>query len=804
MKKLIIAEKPSLARMIKAALPGEKWFNEKEYSEGTNYVITSCYGHLLTLYDFDDYFNREKSLWTIEELPFIPPQYKYKVKDDSAIKHKLKIIGELIAREDISSIISAGDPDEEGELLIRETIDYCMDQKHIRKKIERLWFTEQNEPSIRKDIKNLRPINEFDSYSNKALTRGRIDWLVGIEYTRALSLLVYKNTQKKITLPTGRVLGCIVKYMYDRYQEQKNFVSEKYFDIGLIIKDYNLKLVLKDVLFKAQDEYKAYELINRLNKGETYVESVTRNQVKKQAPKLFSLTTLQTTLSKRFKYSNQETLKTAQSLYEGGYLTYPRAKSEYLQDNDKEKVNQVIEGFKAEFKDLEFRDTKHIFDSSKVGTDHSALIPTVKIPDLNTLSEREKNVYITIRNRFLANFCSEECIIEENKIVIKNTLGEDNKAELRGKRIIKEGYLKYEKLIEEKELPNLKEGDKLKAEYTVNECMTKPPANVSTSELNKFLESPFSKEDETEEEKYKKILSGLEIGTTATRASIIENAKKYGYIEESKGIFKITQKGIYYIETAEQLGLNMSVKQTAELGVHLQSVFDNKLTVDQCVNITEKEVTNKINSAKKIDGLSTYNQEVNEISKCPVCNKSILESAKAFYCEGFKDKSCDFALFKKDIFLASKGKTLTTSTFKKLVKNNRATIKGLKRKDGSTYDADICYVKNDKYYNITFAEKIEPQAIATCPRCGKKIIEGVKNYYCEGYKDSNPCSYKLWKSNKILEDRGIKITKAQFKKLLEGKIITVKAKSKKGTDYEVELSLNDTGTYVNYNINFKK
>lgn len=807
-KKLIIAEKPSLARTTMKALFFEKWQTKDGFAEGENYVCSWCFGHLFELYSVDDYFSRPKSSWRLEELPFIPQEYKYKIKEDSGVKKQIKLIEHLILREDITGIIHAGDPDCEGQKLCDDVIEYCFNKNNINKPVERLWFSEQNEPSIRKDIKNLKPNSNYKNYYNEASARTVVDYCVGINYSRALTLIAASASEDKVTLPQGRVLGCIVKYIYDRHIVQEEFVPENYTNIGLVFKDKNkTMLILKDSIYKEEEQYKALELLNRLNSSNTYVQKVDEKEVKKLPNRLFSLTTLQNKMAKQ-KFTGKETLTYTQKLYEKGYLTYPRAKSEYLPDNEKDNVMKVLEVFKKDIFNIDFRDTPHIFDSSKVGNDHSAIIPTTKLPKNDELTGKEKLVYEVIRNRFLSNFCTEPCILKETKVIIANSDNEKT-AEMKGIKIIQKGFLIFENIIEEKTLIfDFKEGQKIDCDYIINDCVTKPPSNVSPKELNDFLESPFRKEGESEEERYKKLLSGLEIGTVATRADIVDNAKKYEYIAEGRGVYTITDKGIYFIETAEKLGLLMSKEQTANLGKYLQAIRDNKISVKQCVNAIEKEVNKRVVSAKQIN-VDGFVLDREEIGNCPNCGKIIFESAKAFYCEGFKDKSCNFVLNKKDKFLADRGKLLTKGLAKKLIKTGQAKVCGLKKKDGeTTYDAVIKILKNGNYINLAFADKedIKTEDLGTCPRCGKPIIEGKVNFYCGGFKDEPKCKYSVWKEDKYLKERGIKLSKSNIKNLIGGKKLLVKdikRKNGEGT-YNAYIYLDDTGTYVNYKFEIKK
>lgn len=811
-KRLIIAEKPNLALIIIKGLYKENWQKKDDYFEGTNFICSSCFGHLFELYEVDDYFGREKTKWNLEELPFVPSEYKFKIINNDGVKKRLNLLEKLIMRNDVTGIIHAGDPDAEGQKIVNDVIDYCFDKNKIKKKVERLWFSAENEISVRSDIQKMRDNEEYKNYFNQSLARTKIDYLVGINYSRELSLIASQNGGK-ILLAQGRVLGCIVKYIYDRYIEQQNFIPKNYTNIGFVMNDKDkTMLILKNSIFEEEEEYKALEIVNRLNCSNTYIKSIEEKQINKLPNNLFSLTKLQNKMSK-MKISTNDTLDYVQKLYEKGFLTYPRAKSEYLAETEKENVNKVIEVFRQQgITNISFRDSKHIFDSSKVGNNHSAIIPTTKLPKEDELKGPEKLIYDTIKNRFLANFCEEKCIVNQTRITIANSDSEiDMTAEMRGLKVIQKGFLVFENTLEEKFLPNFKKGERLEGEYQLNYCVTKAPANVTPTELNDFMESPFKKNDESEEERYKKILEGLEIGTPATRSKIVENAKKYDYIIEEKGVYTITPKGIFFIKTAEKLGLLMTKEETATLGVKLQSVLDKKITENQCVDIIERDVIKKVNAAKNIT-VPGYVVEVEEIGICPICGKKILESNKSFYCEGIKDKSCNFSLFKKDNFLSLRGKTLTATLAKKLLKNKTAKV-SLKKKDGSKYDANITYKKNGNYYNIDFAERsttgdnnTTDKSIGTCPRCGKPVLKGDKGYYCSGYKDTPKCGFTIWKKNKYLDGRGIKLSESNIKKLINKEQILVKNIKKKdgnGT-YSAYISLDDTGTFVNYKITLAK
>lgn len=799
-KQLIIAKNLSLSRAIQSALIYEKWEEYQGYSESEDFICTDCFENLFKLYDLDDYFKREKSKWNLSEIPFIPNVYKYKVKNDPGVKMQLRVIEELIKRDDVDIIINAGDKDSEGYKLVNQVIEYCLIKNKLNKNIKRLWFIDKTEESIRRGIKNLKENLELINYDNEAIARERIEWVIGVNYSRAISLIASSHGNSPIKLLQGCVLGSVVKYIYDRYKDQERFISEKYYNISLL--NENTSVILKNSIFKEDEQLKALRILNELNRSNSFISKIEKEQKNKYPHNLFSLTSLQNSLNENYKMTNKSVLSLAQKLYEKGYITYPKTNSEFLMSNSREIVKEIIEKFKPIYKNIEFKDTKRIFDDEKVDS-NEAIRPTVKIP--TDLNGDEKIVYDAIKNRFLANFCIEECIVEYTTVTVSNSINEYT-AQINGNKVIKMGFLNFENIIKNKIIPAFNEGEKVDGTYVIKEYSTQAPKNVSITELNNFLESPLAKENESIEEKYENILAGNEIGTAATRSDIIENAINYNYIDEINGMYKITKKGIYFIETAEKLGLLIGSEHNIRIGRYLKAVFNNKITIDQCLDSIEKFVTNSIAKAKTIK-VDSFEREV--IGKCIVCKKNVYESQKAYYCEGNKDKSCKFFINKKDRFMVNRGKIVTKQIVKTLLNKGICKV-NLNKVDGSgSYSAFIKLVKNDDYYNIKFADKneIPKNSILKCPRCGKDIYESEKSYYCSSYKDQiNKCSYTLWKNNKFLSEKNILLTKENYKSLLEGEKILIKdikRKDKKGS-YNAYLYIEDTGTYVNYKLDIVK
>ena len=206
--KLIIAEKPSLAMNVVKSIGS---MNKHDgYFENNDYIVTFAFGHLLQLFDVDDYFNREKSKWNLEELPFVPDNFKFKIRDDKGVKKQFNIIKDLIKREDIDEIVNCGDADREGEVIVNNIVNRIFEEWSIKKPVKRLWLPEQTTQTIRQELKNLKDDGEYKSLYNEGLARTYLDWTYGINLTRYLSI------KSQAFLPVGRVLIPIVKYVYDR------------------------------------------------------------------------------------------------------------------------------------------------------------------------------------------------------------------------------------------------------------------------------------------------------------------------------------------------------------------------------------------------------------------------------------------------------------------------------------------------------------------------------------------------------------------------------------------------------------
>ena len=688
MKKVIIAEKPSLAMTIVQAIGGN--FKKHDgYFENENYIVTFGFGHLFQLYSLDDYFNREKSIWNLDELPFIPKEFLFKLIDDIGAKKQFEIIKKLVNRLDVDNIINCGDADREGEVIGRLIINNALEGQI--KPIKRLWLPEQTYETIRYALNNLEDSSKYNSLYDEGFVRTCVDWIYGINLTRLLTCKTYK------TLPVGRVLIPIVEVIHSRDMEINNFVPKKYYQGEVSFeKDNNtIKFSIDDLKFDTKEE--CIRATDTLNNEKIIVKDIQIKEVKKQPKKLFSLDKLQNKLSKELKLSANDSLKIIQSLYEKGYVTYPRTNTEYLADAEKNKIQKIINAIDTD-NILEMKNKKSIFDTAKVES-HSAITPTTKIP--TDLKEKELEVYNIIKNRFISNFLIEDTILEETKIIFKLGSLEFN---LKGTVIKSLGYLKYENDLKEKSIPKFEIGEELKSNILVSDKITQPPKHITLEELNNYLKNPFRKSEMSEDEEYNLMLSGCEIGTVATRAGIIEKSIKLGYIKENKGTFYIDNLGINLINTLNKLDINLYKEKTVELQKILKQVYKNEISKEKALEFFSMDLSRMINNAKQIEveKIETPKIEKEVIGRCPKCGKNIYESEKSFYCEGFKEKpKCNFALWKNNKFFEDKGKKITKTIAKSLLSKEKANVKGFKKKDGSgTYDATVVMSLNGDYVNF--------------------------------------------------------------------------------------------------------
>lgn len=695
MKKLIIAEKPSLAKSVAdgVKLAGENPVRADGYLESNSYVITWCFGHLLELIDLEEYDTNydpdDKHSWTLSNLPFYPTKFKYELKRDkktkkadSGIKKQYETIKKLVNRSDVDGIVNAGDADREGEIIIRNVLDKIGNTKPVY----RLWMPDQTPQTIKHELTHMKPDSNYDDMANEGLARTYMDWLYGINLTRYVTLKANAHSPLRV----GRVLSPIVKAIYDRDMAILNFKPEKYIVIQSKEETNGNEIELTSKTEFEQNKSKAQAMADQYNRAGATVTDLKTEQKTISAGKLFSLSKLQGLLAKKYKMSMADSLETIQALYEKGYLTYPRTNTEYLAEEEKGKINAIIGILAKEGYDIVFKDKKSIFDSTKIES-HSAITPTFKIPSLDSLSEAEKNVYETVLKRFLAVFCAEEYKVDRTTITI--SVGNLETFTIKGDVMLQKGWTKYEENSkQDKVLPKLEVGQSININFKPQEKETQPPKHYTVESLNEYLKNPFKEdkknlsEEEAEAEEYKAIFEGLELGTEATRTGIIENAIKNKYISLKNNTYRIEERGIYLIETMVQLHVNMDKYETAKMSKALKQVYRQDISIEDAIMQTQ-EAINEVFSHKDVTVTTKEPGATQEsFGKCPKCGGEVKKGKFGIYC----NSKCGL------LFGKIRGKDVTDTQWKALLSGKRVLIKNFVSKEGKKYDMTFKIAKTEK------------------------------------------------------------------------------------------------------------
>lgn len=693
--KLIIAEKPSLARNIGAGIG--KMNNRNGYLEGNGYLITWAFGHLFSLADIEYYNPAPDGVnhWTMENLPCFPQKFVFQLKKDAkkqvdpGVVKQFNVIKQLCNRPDVDMIINAGDADREGEIIVRLCIQNALETP---KEIRRLWLPDQTPQTVAKALTEMKLESEYHNLANEGFARTYIDWLYGVNLTR------YATLKTGTLLRVGRVIVPIVKAIYDRDMAIKNFVPETYYIIGS--KEFTNGEVIElngKEKFPKDQLYKAQELCDKYNASTAVVTAVKRKKDTLHPGKLYSLSKLQNVLGKKYKMSMKQSLDIIQKLYENGYLTYPRTNSEYLATSEQGKVKTILENCKKLGYPVEFKFSKKIFDDSKIES-HSALTPTYKIPDSSKLSPDEMKVYSTVFRRFVAVFCAEECIVERSEITIR--VGDYEDFSIKGTVIIQKGWTKYDDYTQkDKILPKLAKGDLVNINFKPVEKETAPPRHYTIETLNNYLKNPF-KEDKAaiddkqqnvddnyntdDSEDYKAIFEGLELGTEATRTGIIDNARSSQYINLNKDVYTILPGGIFMIESLMQMNINMDKYKTSQLGQALKKVYHGKIAIEDAIALTEKELTDIFSSKDVPIEIDTDNGFVgDEVGLCPICGGRIKRTKFGYGCSNYRETGCKFAIGGYIL-----GRSISKSNVQLLLTNGRTSkIQGFTSKNGKKFDA---------------------------------------------------------------------------------------------------------------------
>ena len=644
MKKILITEKPSVAMEFAKALKLNT--NRKNgYLESEEWIITWCVGHLVTM-SYPEKYDEKLKQWRLNTLPFIPKDWKYELIP--AVENQFKIIQGLLQREDISEIYNAGDSGREGEYIQRLVL--MMAKPNPNAKIKRVWIDSQTEEEILRGIREAKDASEYDSLSDSAYLRAKEDYLIGINFSRLLSITHGRTVAKKVneertSIAIGRVMTCVLGMVVSREREIRNFVKTKYYKIaGIFGEEQNninaeWKVNEKSKFFESPKLYNengfkkeedALSFIEELKNHKAIVSEIKKTKQKENAPLLFNLAEIQNECSKKFKIKPDETLEVIQELYEKKLVTYPRTDARVLSSAVAKEISKNLNGIAKGFKDEEIQKyitkmveekyptnllkTKYVSDS-KI-TDHYAIIPTGQgFENYEKLSNLQKDIYKIIVKRFLSIFYP---AAEFNKVSL--TLNVDNEIFTASQKVcIKKGYLEIAKdnvgvalqgdpqnngnavgaddtvrPQENEFLDTLKKGQKLDIyDMRTKEAETTPPTRYNSGSMILAMENAGKL---IEDEELREQIKGAGIGTSATRAEIIKKLERIKYIaiNNKTQIITPTEKGeaIYDVVNSSMPDM-LNPKLTASWEKGLEMVAKKEIVPDEFMRKLENYINSK-------------------------------------------------------------------------------------------------------------------------------------------------------------------------------------------------------------------
>jgi DNA topoisomerase III len=705
MKTLVIAEKPSVARDIVAALPGT--FDEhKNFYESDDYVVTFAVGHLLELSDPEDYDPAWKS-WKLENLPIIPDAFKVRPRDKKSAT-QLNLIHKLIKRKDVDRIVNACDAGREGELIFT----HIYETSGVDRPVERLWINSMTRQAIRDGFAQLRPADQVEPLRDAARSRSEADWLVGMNATRAATV---RRGWGAGVVSLGRVQTPTLAMIVRREREIQAFVPEPYWLVHASFDPRYEGLWFEGEETRLKDGKRADEIVEKVTGRTGRVESVERKEQSERAPLLYDLTSLQRDANRRFGFSARRTLSAAQSLYEGKKaITYPRTNSRYLSGDLVPQLKPTaqtlapIQEYSAAARyvlELEQLPLGRVVNDARVD-DHHAIIPTDISHDLGAFSPDERRIFDLIARRFLAVF-HPPARYARTTIV---TEVENERFRTRGKVTLEPGWrgvygLEADNGQQQKpdedaegegELPKLTQGQEVKCVEAESEAKeTKPPPRYTEATLLSGMETAGKLVDDDE---LREAMKERGLGTPATRAEIIETLIRREYIERAgkdlqptpKGLGVVTMLDTHPITSAELTGDWEKQLSDIEHGNGNRSKFMDgiagfaKATVEEIANLDDEKI--KVERA--------------ELGLCPRCGAEtgeiIRENARAYGCTSWKSREepgCGFVIWKRVA-----GRTLTPEIARQLLEERRTreVLSGFRSRAGKPFRARLVLNDEDK------------------------------------------------------------------------------------------------------------
>jgi len=778
--KLFIAESPNKAGLFGKAL-GVTGRGDG-YLENGSIRISWAVGHLVGLAE-PDVYDPELAKWSRETLPILPDPFKLSI--GNGMSKQFNVLKNLMA--DATEIICATDSDREGDLIFH----YIHTLSGSRKQYKRILPNDLTVNGIKKIVS--REIEPRIEVINSALCRSRLDWLIGMNATRAISI----SAGRKITM--GRVQTPTLALICKRFLDNKNFVSTPYYPVTIELEKSGIKFRAK-LKETPTDINEAKEIVSSLESTSTCIYAENKQETEKQ-PIPYELGSLQIDAAKKFDFSAKQTLEIAQSLYEKHKLiTYPRTDSGYLTEDLFLDVPDRIKNLLGIYDNPIFEGLYDLTNlpkrcvSDKKAPNHQGIIPTDELENYKKLDTREKELFDLISLRFLAAFAP-VCLKDKTKYEFSNA---SKTYVTNGSVIIQNGWrVVFEEPDKEQsedgeieDLPKVLEQEELATEKgEFSSKMTKAPALLTQDSLVKLM---MSCGKDLDDEELRRAMRENELrtgglGTSATRGDIIENVFQAGLIMKEKRKIIPTEIGLSLYEKIKDLDISKP-----ELTAKLQLKLDHIASGDFDHNIFMKEITEytkSVTSDMLEAGLTIDTDELK--LTCPKCKKGkIIEGKKGFGCNRYKEENpCDFVIWK-----SKGGKMLSISHAKALIERGvTPVIKGFQKYDPDTerldpeskFDVPL-KLNNEKWtveYSFNEPAKNKTGEELQCPKCQKSIRLNKGGAFCS---DSDNCDFKIWrnKSEKILTDS---LLIALLTKKKTGKIKGFLTKDKKSFEAALEL-----------------
>lgn len=686
---LILAEKPSQAKAYADAFnnisrkDGYIEVNDNRFFYGKAYISWG-FGHLVELVEPEKY-KKEWGEWSLNALPIIPKHFKFQVAKDK--KKQFNTVKKLL--DQATEIIVATDSDREGENIARSIIDLAGASS---KPTKRLWINSLEIAEIQKGFKSLKNGLDYIPLYEEAKTRQIADWIVGMNASRLYTLLIQsKGGQGAYSV--GRVQSPTLFLINKREQEIKNFVPKPFYELvaNVTVKKGNFVAKHKE---KFDQKKQVAEILQKHNiadsKQNGLIKHVEKENKKSNSPKLHSLSTLQTKMNQKWKYSPSDVLKIVQSLYEKKLLSYPRTDTQYITDNEFEYLKQNLDQYKETLGitfDVVYPNARKRYVNNEKVQEHYSIIPTKQVSKLDALDEKERNVYKEVLATTLAMFMG-DYQYEQTKIIV-DINGLDFHAT--GNVEIDKGWkvLFTNEKEENKEtiiLPSVSPNEGCNSILNTKEGITKPPKPYTEGGLINMMKHAGKEiEDDEAKEKLKEVEG---IGTEATRSGIIETLKRQKYIEVKKNIVSVTKKGEILCDAINGTLLS-SPEMTAKWEQYLSKIGNRQGSQQKFLDNIERFILSLIekapNDIEKVEKNLTSLSTVEKIGECPVCDSGTISDKGKFYgCSGYAN-GCKFTIPKT--FL---GKAISKSNAEKLLQGKSTSLlKGFKSKKGKNFDASL-------------------------------------------------------------------------------------------------------------------